>query len=99
MPFSLHDIDLADGSTPTFQDRLIAGLQLAVANAAGTTSVTTAVAFASQLPPNYSVFVDAGQAVIAYVTGKTSTGFNVVLASPASGGAIAAGTFNVLVVA
>jgi phage terminase large subunit-like protein len=26
----VHDIDLADGSTPTMQDRLIGGLQLAV---------------------------------------------------------------------
>jgi hypothetical protein len=96
MPFSIHDIDLVDGSTPTMQDRLIGGLQLAVANVAGSGSVTTAVSFpAGSLPANYAVFVDTGQAVTAYVTGKTSSGFNVVLAATA----VAAGTFNVLIVA
>jgi hypothetical protein len=95
MPFSIHDIDLVDGSTPTMQDRLIGGLQLAVANVSGSGSVTTAVSFASPLPSNYAVFVDAGQAVTAYVTGKTSSGFNVVLAATT----VAAGTFNVLIVA
>jgi hypothetical protein len=45
MPFSIHDIDLVDGSTPTMQDRLIGGLQLAVANVSGSGSVTTAVSF------------------------------------------------------
>jgi len=58
-------------------------LQLAVANASGAAgaSVTTAVSFAAgALPTSYSVFVDAGQACFAYVTGKTSTGFNVVAA-------------------
>ena len=95
MPFSIHDIDLVDGSTPTMQDRLIGGLQLAVANAGGSRSVTTAVSFASPLPANYAVFVDAGQAATAYVTGKTSSGFNVVLAATT----VVAGTFNVLIVA
>jgi hypothetical protein len=60
MPFSIHDIDLADGSTPTMQDRLIGGLQLAVANAAGAT-VTTGVSFGYGLPATYAVFVDPGQ--------------------------------------
>jgi hypothetical protein len=58
--------------------------------------VTTAVSFpAGSLPANCAVFVDAGQSVTAYVTGKTSSGFNVVLAATA----VAAGTFNVLIVA
>jgi hypothetical protein len=54
MPFSVHNIDLADNSTPNMLDRLQGGLQLAVANAAGAfagASVTVAVSFASQLPP------------------------------------------------
>jgi hypothetical protein len=101
MPFSIHDIDLADGSTPNMLDRLQGGLQLAVANASGAVgvAVTTAVTFASQLPPNYAVFVDCGQAsVIASVTAKTSTGFNVVLTPLSTSVAVAASTFNVLVV-
>ena len=102
MPFSIHDIDLVDGSTPTMQDRLIGGLQLAVANAAGGSagaSVTTAVGFGSQLPPNYSVFVDSDQSgVVGTVTARTSTGFNVVLSPILTTTTVTAGTFNVLVV-
>jgi hypothetical protein len=102
MPFSIHDIDLADGSTPTMQDRLIGGLQLAVANAAGASagaSVTTAVSF-GYLPANYVVFVDSGQSgVVGTVTSKTNTGFSVVLSPILTTATVAAGTFNVLVVA
>jgi len=56
MPFSIHDIDLLDGSTPTMQDRLIGGLQLAVANLSGAAgaAVTTAVSFPGPLPATYS---------------------------------------------
>ena len=100
MPFSIHDIDLADGSTPNMLDRLSGGLQLAVANASGAAgaSVTTAVSFGSQLPPNYSVFVDSGQSgVVGTVTARTSTGFNVVLTPLSTSGVVAAGSFNVLV--
>jgi hypothetical protein len=93
MPLSIHDIDLADGSTPTMQDRLIGGLQLAVTNAAGATgaTVTTAVSFGYGLLANYSVFVDAGQECFAWVSGKTSTGFNVNLAPTTTSGTVAAG--------
>jgi hypothetical protein len=101
MPFSIHDIDLADGSAPTTQDRLIGGLQLAVTNAAGAgASVTVAVSFASQLPANYAVFVDSGKSgVVGTVSSKTSTGFNVVLSPVLTTATVAAGTFKVLVVA
>jgi hypothetical protein len=95
MPFPFHTIELADGSNPNQSDKLVGGLLLSVANASGSGSVTTAVSFpAGSLRANYAVFVDAGQAVTAYVTGKTSSGFNVVLAATS----VAAGTFNVWVV-
>ena len=62
-------------------------------------SVTTAVSFGSQLPPNYAVFVDSGQSgVVGTVTARTSTGFNVVLSPLSTSGVVAAGSFNVLVV-
>lgn len=103
MPFSIHDIDLADGSTPTMQDRLLGGLQLAVANAAGGSagaSVTVAVSFVSQLPANYAVFVDSGQAgVVGTVSARTNTGFTVTLSPILTTATVAAGTFNVWVVA
>jgi hypothetical protein len=100
MSIDLRVIEMADGSNQSRSDRLLAGLQLSVANASGATSaaVTTAVAFvAGSLPAAYSVFVDAGQAVFATVTSKTINGFNVVL-TPLSGAAVAAGSFNVLIV-
>jgi hypothetical protein len=102
MPFSIHDIDLVDGSTPTMQDRLIGGLQLAVANAAGGSagaSVTVAVSFASPLPSNYAVFVDSGQVnVVGTVSARTSTGFTVTLTPLVSTVTVAAGSFNVSIV-
>jgi hypothetical protein len=62
-------------------------------------AVTTAVSFSSQLPPNYAVLVDCGQAsVIASVTAKTSTGFNVVLRRFLAVSTVTAGTFNVWIV-
>ena len=87
MPFSIHDIDLVDGSTPTMQDRLIGGLQLAVANLSGAAgaAVTTAVSFPGPLPATYSMFVDCGQAaIVTAVTSKTSTGFKGVKTSLAA---------------
>jgi hypothetical protein len=101
MPFSVHDIDLADGSTPNMLDRLQGGLQLAVANVGGAAgaAVTTAVSFASQLPPNYAVYVDCGQpGIVAAVNARTSTGFNVVLTPISTSYTVAASSFNVWLV-
>jgi hypothetical protein len=101
MPFPYHTIELQDGSNPNLSDRLVSGLQLAVANAAGSAggaAVTTAVSFASPLPPNYLVSVDAGQpSVLATVSEKTSSGFNVVLQPLSTATTVAAGTFNCIV--
>jgi hypothetical protein len=97
----IHTVEMVDGSNQARTDRLIAGVQLSVANAAGSTGtpVSTAVAFpAGALPASYAAFVDPGQpGVFASVSSKTSSGFNVVL-TPLSGAAVAAGTINVLVV-
>jgi hypothetical protein len=101
MAIDIRVIEMSDGSNQSRSDRLLAGLQLAVANLSGATSaaVTTAVAFvAGALPATYAVFVDPGQAgVFASVSGKTINGFNVVL-TPLSSAAVAAGTFSVLIV-
>jgi hypothetical protein len=77
-----------------------------VSNASGSTgaAVTTAVSFTDQfgngtLPANgaYTVTVTPSQACFVSVTGKTSSGFNVVLMPTLSSTSIAAGTFDVLV--
>lgn len=60
-------------------------------------SVTTAVAVAG-LPATYMVFVGCHQKSAAYVTAKTTTGFNVVLSPILAAETLAAGTFDCLVV-
>jgi hypothetical protein len=72
----------------------------AVANASGSANATvsTAVTLPNALPnTSYMVVVDAGQNAAWNVTSKTTTGFTVNLVPP-SGGSVAAGSFNVLVV-
>jgi hypothetical protein len=102
LAIDIHTVEMVDGSNQARTDRLIAGVQLSVANAAGSTGapVTTAVAFpAGALPASYAVFVDAGQpGVFASVSSKTSSSFNVVL-TPLTGAAVAAGAFSVLILA
>ena len=82
------------------QDRTIIGTVPDIANAAGAAgaTVTTAVSM-SDLPPNYSVLVNPGQGCGAFVSGKTNTGFNVNLVPFSGTGVVAAGTFDVVVVA
>jgi hypothetical protein len=97
----VHIVDQIDGSAFLFTDKVIAGLQLAVANAAGGsagTPVSTSVSFpAGSLPPNYMVHVTPSQAAMVSVTNKTSSGFNVVL-TPLATVTLAAGTFDAMVV-
>jgi hypothetical protein len=108
MAIPVHTLEQLDGSNFTRTDRVILGLKLGVANVAGGsngTAVTTAVAFpASNLPvdqngnPLYTVIVVPSQAGLwPSITGKTGSGFNVVL-SPLSTATVAAGTFDVLVI-
>jgi hypothetical protein len=75
-------------------------------NASGSTNtaITTAISFTDTygngiLPPSYSVHATPSQTgAWVTVTGKTQSGFSVVL-TPLSGQAIAAGTIDVLVCA
>jgi len=86
---------------------IIIGSVFNVANAAGSgagAAVTTAVCFTDRygtglLPPSYSVHVTPSQAAFVTITDKTSSGFNVVLTPSASGVTLAAGAFELTVVA
>jgi hypothetical protein len=102
MPFTVHTVEVRDGSTGLNNpDKLVVGVQTGVANASGGAgvAVTTAVSFGYTLPPTYAVHVTPNQACLVSVTGKTATGFNVVLTpNVPSTGVIAAGTFDVIVV-
>jgi hypothetical protein len=110
MPLDLHTVEIIDNSQISFTDRVRVGVQNAVANVAGAAAgdtVTVAVAFGHELPASYTVLVTPSQACSWSVTSKASTGFNVVLTplvtvgagATAVAGTIAAGTFDVLVVA
>lgn len=95
-----------DGCTPAFQDRAIIGTIPGVTNAVGGgagASVTTTVTLptSASLPANYSVLVNPGQDATWYVpaNSKTSNSFNVVLTPRLAANTLAAGTFDVVVVA
>jgi hypothetical protein len=86
----------------------VIGKRVNVPNVAGSGAnnpVTTAVSFVDRygggkLPPslNYAVIVTPNQLCAVAVTGKTATGFSVVL-TPPSGVTLASGTFDVIVIA
>jgi hypothetical protein len=103
MPFPIHTVEVVDGSVTQWSDRVILGIQLAVANAAGSgsgASVTTTVTFPSAtggLPPNFAVLVSPNQACAWSVTNKTWQGFDVVL-TPLTG-TLASGLFDIVLLA
>jgi len=102
MAIDQHTIHALDGSSSTFTDRTIVGFKAGVANLIGGgagQTVTTAVTFAEGLPATYAVVVTPNQAAAAWVTGKTSAGFNVNLAPLVAANTLAVGTFDVLVLA
>lgn len=100
MALDQHTISVPIGATPARTDRTIIGSLPNVANAAGAAgaTVSTAVVMA-ELPANYSVLVNPGQEAYAWVSAKTSGGFTVNLAPISSTALIAAGAFDVVVVA
>jgi uncharacterized protein YabE (DUF348 family) len=96
----VHTVEVPDGFQLAQQDRIIIGNLPNQANVAGGsagTAVTTAFT-GLKLPAAYSVHVDANQACAVSITNKTQSGFNVVL-TPASTVTLAAGTFDVTIVA
>ena len=101
MAFDIHTIDVAAGSNINRLDRVIAFFQNTITSAAGSGAgpVTTAVTFSGELPATYNAFVTPNINATASITNKTSSGFNVVLNPPLASATLAAGTFDVLVIA
>ena len=100
MALDQHTISVPNGALPANQDRTIIGSLPGVANAAGAAGATVSTAVTmGDLPPNYSVIVNPGQGCGWFVSGKTSTGFTVNLVPFSSTATVAAGTFDVVVVA
>jgi hypothetical protein len=82
-----------------FQDRIITGQRLNVANAAGAgagQAVTATVTFL-ELPPFYQVLVSPKQDCTCFVGNRTTFGFDVTLNPRLAANTLAAGNFDVLV--
>jgi hypothetical protein len=87
----------ANGYTPV----VAAAYNIANGAGSGSSPVSVSVSFVDQfnngtLPAGYAVAVSPSQACFVSVTGKTASGFNVVL-TPLSTGTIAAGQMDILV--
>ena len=87
------------GSVLTFEAATpgIPGNSLTLAKSS--TAITLSAATLSGGTANYNVFVSPNQDAVAYVTGKTNSGFNVVLNPRLAANTLAAGTFDLLVLA
>ncbi|MDW3683097.1 hypothetical protein RA280_15330 [Cupriavidus sp. CV2] len=97
----LHAIEVRDGSSLARQDALTVAHLPGVANVVGGgagAAVVTAVAIPN-LPAKYSVLVNPGQDATWFVSGKTANGFNVTLNPRLAANTLAAGTFDVTVIA
>lgn len=82
-------------------DAVTMAQKVAVANVIGGgagLSVVTAVTFADPMPnASYGVQVTPNQDAVAFVSGKTTTGFNVTLYPRLAANTLAVGTFDVLI--
>lgn len=99
-----HTIESPDGFTPAHQDRHVVGVMPGVANVAGSgagAAVATVVSLppSANLPANYSVLVNPGQDATWYVSAKSFDSFTVTLTPRLAANTLAAGTFDVVLVA
>jgi len=103
MAIDVHVVELVPNTQTVQSDRVMIGLQTSVPNVAGSGAgavVVTPVSFAAgALPGAYAVVVTPGQDATAFITNKTTTGFNVALAPRLASMTLAAGTFDVAVFA
>jgi hypothetical protein len=99
-----HSIAIPDGATPANEDRTIIGSIPGIANVAGGSAgaaVTTTVQLpaSANLPANYGVMVNPGQDATWYVSNKTFDSFTVTMTPRLAANTLAAGTFDVVIVA
>ena len=100
MSLDQHTVNIPTGSAPAYTDRTVIGNVPAIANGTAAAGVTVTVAVAmTELPASYSVQINPGQGCAAYADGKTNAGFNVHLVPLVNTATIAAGAFDVTVIA
>lgn len=102
MPLDMNVVEVPTGSDVNRTDRKIIAHKAAVANVVGASagaSVATVVSGFTELPASYAVVVTPNQDAVAYVTAKSNTGFTVTLNPRLAANTLAAGTFDVVVLA
>ena len=103
MPHPVHTIVVPDGAIRGLSNPgeitlgVLKGITNAVGGGAGA-AVTTVVS-GLKLPAAYTVLVQPNQDATAFVTAKTATGFSVTLTPRLAANTLAAGTFDVVIVA
>ena len=103
MGIPLHVVDMI-GSTPSGQnDRLTAVVQANIANGAGGGAgvvVSVPVTFAEKMPTaNYVAFVEANQDATTWASAKTTAGFTANIQPRLASQTLAAGSFDILIIA
>ncbi len=87
------------GDTHSIRMAMAAAVANVIGSGAGA-AVVTAVAFKTPMPDTkYAVQVTPNQDAVAFVSGKTVSGFNVTLRPRLAADTLAVGTFDVLVTA
>jgi len=102
MARNIHTIAVPDGAVPQLEDRVVVGALANVANGAGSgagAALAVPLTGFDDLPANYAVLVNPGQDATWYVSAKSATGFTVTLTPRLAANTLAAGSFDVVVVA
>jgi hypothetical protein len=106
MAFYYHTLKVG-GNVALADSQEVLFVTMSATNSSGAAGATVTVtgfqnAF-TDLPSSYQVFLDCGQAVVAYVTSKSNTGFTVTLVPLPTGssytaGSVAAGTVVAMII-
>jgi hypothetical protein len=102
MGIDLHTVESLDNSILSRTDRvLLLNLpQQPYAAGSGAGALVTLTVSGAVLPPTYTVLLgDPGQAAVAFVTGRTFTGFTVKISPISSSATLSAGAIDITVLA
>ena len=99
MPLTIFETVVPDGAINGLSNKgqILCGFQSGVANVAGGgagASVTITVTGLKNLPANYVVVVNPGQAATYYVSSKTSTGFVITITPVLATTTLSVGTID-----
>lgn len=103
MAAQIRNILCIDGAVAmnNLHNPAIIAQSVGISNSSGSAgaTVTKAITFSEVLPSTYSVWVQPGQGVGWYISNKVANGFSVNLVPFSAGVSVAAGTFDVTVIA